>query len=236
MIKEKIKSFQEFLNYLDTQEIMGYEINLFRGQSENYELLPAICRDNSSIDTTKLEIKMLEDFKRRAFLLTTQKFTTDWEWLIFAQHYGLKTRLLDWTSNPLIALWFACKDPKTMSQNSYVYVLSCEDNLRVDINKYPSPFKTNNTKILRPMLNNERIVAQYGWFTAHKFSARTKKFVSLETNTKTRSKLTEIEIPAKLKKEILRKLSLFGINHGSIFPDVVGLSLHLNWKYLEDRF
>jgi hypothetical protein len=235
MKKDTIKSFRDFLNHIELIELMGYDINLFRGQSDNKSLLPTICREKPNFDTTEIEKKMLADFKRRSPLLITKAFESDWEWLIYAQHFGMKTRLLDWTSNPLVALWFACQNQYSMQKSSYLYILSCDDDLQVDLSKNQSPFDSSLTKILRPTLNNERIVAQSGWFTAHKYSNKVKRFVTLETNSAIKTNLTQIEIPANIKKNILNKLSMFGVNSRTIFPDVNGLSMHLNWKYLVEK-
>lgn len=60
--------------------------------------------------------------------------------------------------------------------------------------------------------------------------------MTLEKNISIKSKLTEIEIPAEFKKDLLRKLSMFGVNSRTVFPDVNGLSLHLNWKYLVNKY
>jgi hypothetical protein len=106
MKKDRIESFKDFLNHIELIELLGYDINLFRGQSSNKPLLSSICREKPTFDTTEIEKKMLEDFKRRSPLLISKKFENDWEWLVYAQHFGLKTRLLDWTSNPLVALSF----------------------------------------------------------------------------------------------------------------------------------
>ena len=235
MKKSKINSFEDFLNHIEEIELLGYEINLFRGQSNNKPLLPSICRENQNIDTTQIEFKMLEDFKRRSPLLITRSFASDWEWLVYAQHFGLKTRLLDWTSNPLIALWFACQDQYLINNSSYLYILSCNSDMQVELSKSLSPFESGITKILRPTLNNERIIAQSGWFTAHPYSKSAGKFVTLENNKLIKRSLKEIEIPKELKKKLLIKLSMFGVNSRTVFPDVNGLSLHLNWKYLVEK-
>lgn len=235
MQNKKILSFKEFLDYIELLEIVSYDINLFRGQSCHKPLLPSICRTNPELDTTETEIKMLEDFKRRSSLLITKTFPSDWDWLVYAQHFGLKTRLLDWTSNPLIGLWFACQNSKESQASSYLYVLSCGSEMQLDSTKQ-SPFKNSSTKILKPNLNNERIIAQSGWFTAHKYSNRANKFIPLETNKKLRTKLTRLEIPAKIRVGLLRKLELFGINSQSVYPDIHGLSLYLNWKYFSEHY
>jgi hypothetical protein len=235
MKKKTIHSFLEYIEFIERTPNLGSEIILFRGQPKLDPLLPQIARDNPNINTVDLEIKMLEALRRRSPLLINREFNNDWEWLILSQHYGMKTRLLDWSSNPLVALWFACYNPYFINENSYVYILIGDKSMQVDYNSGKGPFDTTKTKILRPKLNNERIVAQFGWFTAHMFSISSKKFVKLETNADVKDKLIEIKIPAEIKADVLSKLSIMGINNRTIFPDISGLCKHLNWKYIEKK-
>lgn len=78
----------------------------------------------------------------------------------------LVARLLDWTTNPLVALWFACLDEKSRD-NAFVYLIDIDpdsDDI-LDFSKETTPFDLKETKIFKPNLNNERISAQNGWFT-----------------------------------------------------------------------
>jgi hypothetical protein len=52
--------------------------------------------------------------------------------LILAQHYGLKTRLLDRSSNLLVALYFAIKDIDDSDTSSFVYAFTGSNDQVID--------------------------------------------------------------------------------------------------------
>jgi hypothetical protein len=228
MNKATINSFEHYLTLVGTLAA-NEGIILYRGQSGNDPLLPSAVRKNPSKNSTNVEKAMLDELKRRAQLKVTTTFHDDWDWLVYAQHFGMKTRLLDWTSNPLIGLWFACSNEYKIKDDSFVYIFVADNTYLIDRKK--TPFETTKTRILRPALNNERIIAQAGWFTAHKYSHSQNKFVSLQSNNDLKNNILEYTIPAKLKPSILKTLSVFGVNYQTLFPDVIGVCNHLNWMY-----
>ncbi|MGC3575653.1 FRG domain-containing protein, partial [Pseudomonas aeruginosa] len=59
-------------------------------------------------ETTPLivEQNLKNSFRLTSAALLSNTPTTDFDWLLLQQHYGVRTRQLDWTENPFIALYF----------------------------------------------------------------------------------------------------------------------------------
>ena len=94
------------------------EFIFYRGHSDkNYDLIPSIYRAGYIL---KEDILFKEVIKRRPDEFQNLKSTFDK--LVKMQHYGIPTRLIDITTNPLVALYFACKHNHDKNGELIVFV------------------------------------------------------------------------------------------------------------------
>ena len=223
----RVESAVEFIRKMDVV-LPADTFYLFRGQPIKGNLLPGIARKNPQIDTTATEKEVLEQFSLLGHSHLEKAGPTQLDLMVVAQHYGLKTRLLDWTSSYLAALWFACSDP--MPGPAYVYALSAGSFLNRDLYKQ-DPFDQKFTKAFQPRINNSRVMAQNGWFTLHRFASKDKRFVPLEKNKESINLLTEFVIAESARNGIMRFLDRSGVHSFSMLSDLSGLCQHVNSRY-----
>lgn len=226
-----VSSFKEYqdiiLNIPDDQFI------LYRGQNQDKTLLPKIARfDVPNVE--QMEREMLEDFQRRSVHLIDYQPASSWDWLALAQHHGMATRLLDWTENPLIALWFSISPPTDINiyEYSVVWGFNVPQEDVINVTEDRDPFSGVGNKVFKPNHITKRISAQFGWFTIHKASPG-KNFIAFEHNKDYRDRLFKIKVKRKCFAECKRRLHNFGINSASMYPDIDGLAKHVEWIFLE---
>jgi len=226
-----VSAFGDVVNIL--LEIPTEAFLLFRGQCYDRPLLPKIARYDLK-DPEQKERRMLEDFQRRSFHLIDYHPGNDWDWLALAQHHGMATRLLDWTENPLIALWFSINPKIETTSNDYAVVwgfnVPADDIIHSTGDK--DPFQGSEFKVFKPNHITKRISSQFGWFTIHRIG-QSGKFVPFEEYETYGSRLFKIRIHRSCFRECQHRLHSFGINSSSMYPDIDGLAKHVDWLFLE---
>jgi hypothetical protein len=237
---ETISSFSDFIEFI--QSNCKDDNILFRGQNIDKPLLPKIARLRCRGKILDCEINMFNSFKDQALPYIEFKPTNELDWLALAQHHGLSTRLLDWTLNPLAALWFAVNKPaikneKGNFENGIVWIYNPSRKVKVDPFKVGNLFKINKTMVFRPSHITKRIVSQSGCFTVHQYIKPKRKFIPLENIPEYKNKLIKLIIEHESFSEMRFQLDRFNVNSASIFPDLDGLCENIQWlnSLLEDE-
>ena len=238
---DTLKSFSQFRKIISG--ISPDERYFFRGEPRHdYDLIPKIGRIYKLVDNIFgywSESNVLSRFKNQAVAYIDRQPKDDWEWLALAQHHGLPTRLLDWTTNPLVALYFAAKDIDLKKERkldpSYdgsaaIYILTMKSNY-VEPGITISPFQYKNVSIYKAPHVTRRISAQSGVFTIQptlsgEKSSNGELFKPLNEHLR-KNRVRKYLIPFKLRKSLSEDLRLYGVHSASIFPDLDGLSAYL---------
>ena len=234
----KIGSVVDFLAATE----FGCEQKMYRGQArQEWDLIPSIGRlfdkfENFNVhfeDWGDVEVYLLSRFKNRAAPYMEFTPSSKLEWLIHAQHHGLPTPLLDWSTNPLKALFFAIENPAHDDTNGVVYAIAPRswyiDTSEIEEIKRLTAFYPKNL--------NSRVVSQEGCFTAFPYPEKLaplpvlnedKNFVSVEIATR-----IEITISMESKKTLRKELDRLGINHQSMYPGLDGVSKNITQEFYQ---
>ena len=235
-----ITSTSEYVSFIQARPPRKREYVLYRGQRENMALLPRIARLRLQRSIPETERRMLQHLKRQALPHLGLLPDTDWDWLALAQQFGMATRLLDWTQNPLAALWFAVEKPParegTQQKEGVVWVFRAKESDLASTSE-EDPFSGQLTKVFQPDHITPRLAAQSGWFTVHKYVSSKKRFVRFEQHTRYKKQLAKLTVPGPCFADLREQLDRLGVNAAALFPDVAGLCAHLSWlySYLEDE-
>lgn len=219
-----IKGVEEYLKIVWAVKSPSHvEMKLYRGQSKAKPLMPKLFRPPNKASRVKaVEQTLLKNFQTDSPFLLPSKPGNDWDWLSLGQHFGLPTRLLDWSANPLTALFFAVERAEAKSPTVYVYHCKKSQIVFPEDRKKSSPFDIDKTRIFQPSWHSIRVAMQAGWHTVHHIYPKEGKdaFRPLQDMKFHDERTTEISIDPGLASHLRAELAEMGIKHGTIYGDL----------------
>ncbi len=249
-----VQEYIEVIDYLRESSDVGKP--WYRGVSHaKYELIPKVYRDRIWHQHEDYEWWILVNFENRARpFISDHHFYCAWDWYFAMQHYGLPTRLLDWTEGSLIALYFAVRKPEetyipsVYFMNPYwfdeaVYkkeegdgvVYSTDANAISDehdsrLSSYLGTWRESPPFpiCIKPRVINNRIHAQKSVFTIHGKYFNPFRIVSRDNKN---AQIAKIRFSTKKAAYIKNQLDGMGISEGTLFPGLEGLSRDLKHEF-----
>jgi hypothetical protein len=217
---------------------------LYRGQaSAHWRLDSSLTRaDKFKIHERELYYEVLS--------LKPDAFTNDdtvYERLITMQHYGMPTRLMDLSRNPLVAIFFACNNLELKNEDGAIFIFtpkisevinfehksldhlkalfSEDDDVEITENESAEKDFLDKLTYIRGVAKNQRITNQSGDFI----------FVGKKISTKDIEEKVEelIVIDAKVKQTLLELLEKLNVHGGAVYPDLTHMSNYIKDKYLK---
>jgi FRG domain len=220
----------------------------YRGQADyTWSLKPSLYRQNINIDA-RFERELIRDFRIKCADFINIRPQSDIDWLFLAQHHGLPTRLLDWTENPLVALYFATKGrfdtdgrvwivhPWRLNEGSIERV-SVPTTDSPDFEKYVvdigSPLVSRELQAEDPMAfrafySFRRSNSQAGVFTIH---GKRVQGLDKMPRFKKRDFLFSILIEKEHKQKLQKELYRLGIHEWGLFQSLESLTETLVFRY-----
>jgi hypothetical protein len=247
MKEKEINSIDDLLEFISQLiHLHGFEF-WYRGVANSeWELLPSIQRDEQRIQVERF---LTNDFyiKAKQVLEKSPDKNNYAAWMSLMQHYGLPTRLLDWSRSPLVAAFFATEKYKEYPQNNaciwvlaprllnkkegFDYCIYPVDALTIQDMLLPA-FKEKgfNEEVADKIIacysteNNLRMYSQQASFTIHNSMRKLIDICDSDT-------LYKIIIPKNRRNYFLDSLRVFGITESFVYPDLDHISNDLKRSY-----
>ncbi|HBP0923506.1 TPA: FRG domain-containing protein [Pseudomonas aeruginosa] len=219
------------------------------GNFPNHRLEPTLLRHPKirSGETTPLivEQNLKNRFRQTSAPFLSNTPTTDFDWLFLQQHYGVPTRLLDWTENPFIALYFALSS-SSQTENACVWMLDpikwnqlALNNPQLD--RVPDALMPQATQFLSNPgddFSPSDPIAIFGNHTNPRITAQRGTFVMFCRSTDPMENKNYAEqclkcyvINEDFKTNIYEKLLSIGYTHSVVYPDLSGLGTEIKTSY-----
>lgn len=218
----------------------------YRGiANEDMGLVPGVVwRDISE----GIEESLISSFLIDGNSKLKQDINCQWELYSMMQHYGLPTRLLDWSKSPLIAAYFALESEN--DDDRVVWVMDPFELNRINMDKHevfvphknlkeetsvepylPKILRQDNASntqphpiAIEPPYTNSRILAQQGCFTVH---GTKKEPINVQFERNRSDRIIKIKFCKSSVNELRSELTLLGVTIDSIYQDLNSLSTRL---------
>lgn len=249
---QTVTSLGEYTALIESVRADGNPTPWYRGCTPgDRRLQPQIFSHPDSHETEglkQIESQILSRFRQRCVPYLDRTLERPWEHVFLAQHFGVPTRLLDWTENPFIALYFAVAwrphggpppegaaaiwilDPAAwnqcvLAQSSYKGgPLSIDDDVFSGYDPAPSGPTRRDPVAIYGTHNSARIVAQRGVFTIFGHNADPMEDVFQSNDSFVPRGLIKVHLPAGNRADLREGLFSIGITHSVVWPDLDGLA------------
>ncbi|MCO4253823.1 FRG domain-containing protein [Pseudarthrobacter cellobiosi] len=234
----EIRTIADLLERLMTDTSQSTD-RWFRGQSNtDWQLKPSVRRNSRRGEA---ELAMLQKFRQFATARARSLPTDEWGWVALAQHHRLPTRLMDWSQNPLIGLYFAVEknpneapgtdgaffalDPVKLNRDSLSQPNIDRPLLLSSAEPHLSPYLPDSADVgvRKPLAvvaphAFDRLVSQSGTFVL--FPA----FTPSDTELSDSGALNYWTIPGDCKQSLRDELRFLGITAATVYPDLDHIS------------